>query len=328
MSDSDVQAIDDKNQENNPDESTSSDSSNYSGFITGMISAAIITILLAILGANFIYLTRLPEKEMNAAFPILEKFYFCKDEDNTVEMTARGGTKKRKMKMRGGDNPNKCKYNPMEGTDFDWLKMFGLDGKACGWPYSFYKENVDESKLDWANYKNWFASSTAQTFISLRKLLRTVFNKGEIASKIGVPQAIIGTIGVFFFMFANIFSGPVAFFASMFFGFTDSYNGPVWSLISLFLPFWTMWVTCFANSLYWSLNMLWILLIVPWIMDGSQVANIISCNSGFLSFFFLTLVLSSASINLSSNESLWFMVGYILIVLKMLYDLVRSFGKK
>ena len=48
MSDSDVQAIDDKNQENNPDTSSSSDSSNYGGFITGMISVAVITVVCAI----------------------------------------------------------------------------------------------------------------------------------------------------------------------------------------------------------------------------------------------------------------------------------------
>lgn len=322
MSDSDVQAIDDKNQENNSDSSSSSDKSNYTGFIGGMITAAIITIVLAILGANFIYLSRLPENKLNAAFPIAEKFYFCKDDEvKAVEMT--GG--RRKKYRGGGSSPLDCRYDGLDGVSFDWLKMFGLDGKACGWPYTIYTDKgVNKGDLSWANYRNWFASSTAQTYITLRKMLRTVFDNSKIASKVKIPDAMMGAMGVIFFGLANIFAGPVAFFTNIASGFTDSNNGPIWSLISLFLPFWTMWFTSFANSIYWALSMLWILLLVPWIMDAPEVANIIGCNSGFLAFFFLTLVLSTAATTLSSKESLWFTVGYVLIILKMLFDFVSS----
>lgn len=328
MSDSDVQAIDDKNQENNSDGSSSSDTSNYGSFISGMISVAVITIIFAILGANFIYLSRLPDEKLSLVLPIADKFYFCKEGEESIEMTG-GRQRKRGGRMRGGGSPAECRYDAFDGVSLNWLKMFGLDGKECGWPYSIYNnEGVSKGDLSWANYRNWFSSSTAQTYIALRKMLSTVFQKSKLASKIELPDAIIGTVGVCFFALANIFAGPAAFFTNMFSGFTDSNNGPIWSLISLFLPFWTMWITCFANSIYWSLNMLWILLVVPWIMDGPEVANIIGCNSGFLAFFFLTLVLSTAATTLSSNESMWFTVGYVLIVLKMLYDFVTSRRKK
>ena len=325
MSDSDVQAIDDKNQENNPDTSSSSDSSNYGGFITGMISVAVITVVCAILGANFIYLSRLSTETMNQTFPIDIKDYFCKDDQNReVEMT--GGRKRRGKRMRGGDSPERCKYNPA-GSNIDLLKMFGLDGKACGWPYSVYSDKgVNKGDLSWANYRNWFASSIANTYITLRKLLRNVFEKSSIFSSLS--QTIHGIIGVIFFAFATSCAGPAAFFVNMFSGFADANNGPIWSLISLFLPFWTMWIICFANAIIWSLSMVWILLIVPWILDGPEVANIIACNSGFLAFFFLTGVLVTATTSLSDNESMWFTVGYVLIVLKMLFDFITSGRKK
>jgi hypothetical protein len=324
MSDSDVQAIDDKNQENNPDTSSSSGSSNYGGFISGMISVAVVTVIFAILGANFIYLSRLPEKYMDEVFPINIKDYFCKDDqEKTVEMT---GGRKRTGKMRGGGSPTDCKYNP-SGANIDILKMFGLDGKACGWPYSIYNDKgVNKGDLSWANYRNWFASSSAQTYITIRTLLRKVFEKSSIFSSFS--QTLHGFVGVLFFALATSFAGPVAFVVNMFSGFADANNGPIWSLISLFLPFWTMWITCFANSIIWSLSIIWILLVVPWILDGPEVANIIACNSGFLAFFFLTGVLVTATTSLSDNESMWFTVGYVLIVLKMLFDFITSSHNK
>ena len=316
MSDSDVQTIDDKNAQNNSDNSSSSDSSssgssNYVGFLVSVILYAILTIIFGVIGANFIYLIRTNNKDK--IFPTNLADYFCSEQSG-------GGKGNRKMK--GGNSPKDCAYNPFDTKiNPNWDKLFGLDGKMCGWPYSLKKDGVDD-KISWESYKNWIASTTAHTFQLNRSLAKKGLSYFNVLNFI--PEGCLMILAPIIFSLTQSLIGIWTFFVTIIMGFVDSNKGVLWSLISLFLPFYLLWFMAFGYSVVSTFQSIWITLFVPLLLNRSQIAKTMMCNRGFLGFIFATLVVAAASQNLSSNESMWMTIGYFIMVIKAIYDLIMS----
>lgn len=315
MSDPDTQALDSKNEEKQTNTTDNSGSNNdVPGFLSSVIGGAVLTMVLAILGANFIYIVR--NKRKHVLFPTALEDYWCEK-----KMGGGGRRGQRGGAVAAGSCGGDIFGGEIKAPEINLAALLGFDGRACGWPYSMKKG--DHKGLSWAGYKNWIADSTAHTFKWNREQILKLLGVLEGVADV-VPEAVMMIIGMFFYPLIQLM-GVLVYFSSFFFGvFDDEGDGLIWSALNAFLPFWATWLMPLGNSISMMIQLLVIFLIAPLVMDRQKIGQIIKCNGGFLGFVFASFVVSAAAAHLDSTISTGMTIAWVVLVLKALYEMSRK----
>jgi hypothetical protein len=279
---------------------------NWTSFGLSLISNIMMTLLIGLLGSNFIYMTTANTKTyaidnlklsiLDMLLPTTEKQYFPLDEKIYT-----GGSK--------------CSETAEFNTNWKNLNNIGV-GSRGSWPYSMY---IDDSNLKQKNgygqlFKNWFATSTADSYIRGRDLLKywlNIFSPGKDDKNIFANDTfqifLVAPFMFFMFIFLIIFM----YFSSWFSLFKSGWG---FTLIGLFLIY--SWFITFGITFVQSFQYLFTFMFIPLIADYKRVKKIFGCNVKSLSMFFGLLVCSSAFSYLDNTISITMFVVYLLMILK------------
>jgi len=276
MSDSTVPAIDAKQtDQQNSDQSsdsssgTSSDQMQWGVFLQLSIWIAVVVVLFSIIGANFV--TLLSFEPISLLLPVDAARYY---RDSAAPKPKPGPVPRK--------NTMPCRYGASsKGATFTLPRFsdMGIDGNAYGWPYSMYKKGASE--LSFQGFENWFASTTADSYIWLRQALTDFLE---------LRQLDLHPIFLFFFASIVVSLAPtlLPFIASFiilpFKGFTSGQWGWMWALMGLFLVWTPMMMGC--NMVIQYLQVLALFLIMPLFVDLKTVKEVLRCNSWWISIIF------------------------------------------
>ena len=279
-------------------ESTDGTENKWMKFGISIISNILLTLLIGISGANFIYMTTAVNKIDTNGVSLLEKLlpteeshYFPQNEG-----------------LKGGGS---CSASKEYSTNWTNLNKIGI-GKKGGFPYNMY--NSDSFFSFTQKFKNWLAKSTADSYITNRSLLqkwlslfspdneeKNIFSNETFQMFIMAPlMYLIFPLLIFFIYFSSWFS--------LF------KEGWVYALVGMFLVY--SWLITTSVSIVQSLQYLLAFMILPLISDFKRVKKIFGCNIKSLSLLFGLLVCSSAFTYLNSTISVTMLVVYLIMAIK------------
>jgi hypothetical protein len=262
------------------------------------------TVVFAIVTANFIYLTS--NEYLDIILPTDERLYFPK-----FNPTARTSTfsSSSSSATKGGSYEN-C--NPLFSKE---PKPF-IIGK--NFPYNL----VDKEDGNWdfmQSFKNWFATTTAHTFITGRKIVKDffeffkppgLFSYQPLQIFVGAPVAMLMTFIVFIF-------GCIS---SFFFAFQD---GPMWTIVGLFALY--TWGICFCEGLMYALKYVSLLVFYGASNNWEGLKDIIGCNVRYYVMFFGWLITGAAFDYLDPTISIMMAIGFLGMCVKLLWTDVKGF---
>lgn len=292
-----VSAIDDIN---NTEDTTSTDASDWGGFIGAIISNFIFFLLLILVGSNFVFLVHFSSIEL--VFPT--------DINNYLPNANKSPG------LKGGTANLTTYARKLSGNSIDLVKQLGYSNKLTGWPYSMYTKHPEE--LSWAEIKNWFALTEANTYIMYRTVMKLVYSakfKDEELMK-HLPDPILFLIGLFipplcFCLIIPILTG----ISTIFFSFTSENMGWLYTLLGLLLVI----LLAFVNIIFHQLSLLFNTFILPLIINYETVLAIAKRNSKWLTMLFGLFILSSAFQYLDSTTSGVMTVAYIIWLIKKIF---------
>lgn len=297
MTDDSVSAIDDKNK---TEDTSSTNTSDWGGFATAIISNFIYFLLLVLIGSNFVFLVHFSSIEL--IFP------------TDINKYLPNASKSSELK---GGNANLTTYaRKLSGNSIDLVKQLGYTNKLTGWPYSMYTKHP--AQLSLAEIKNWVALTEANTYIIYRTVMKLVYSakfKDEELLK-QLPDPILFLLGLFilplcFFFIIPILTGISTIFCS----FTSENMSWLYTLLGFFLVI----LLAFVNIILHKLSVLFNTFILPLIINYETVLAIAKRNSNWLTMVFGLFVLSSASQYLDSATSGIMTVAYIILLIKKIF---------
>ena len=277
----------------------------WKGFFSGCLSNLILTMLIALIGANFLYLTSLGSKSLDFLFPSEESVYF--------------------LKQVGG----KCSfYDRMKNGVLGDKMIFKL-GKlgvppSTGWPYNIKTD--DTIDFTGQGFKNWFALSTADVYSLSRGIIKSIL---EFFSKEKEHMFSYDLVQIILINSILILLVPVLpllvfflFLLSFFFGVSRAWNSddlpPIMGFLFMTIP--AFWVACGLSAIM-PIQMIFTLLILPLYMNGEAVFDIMKCNGFLFSTIFLILSTISAS---KSNLDIGFIIGLGISIAMALYRTLKK----
>jgi hypothetical protein len=269
---------------------------NWMKFGLSIVTNILITLLIAVSGANFIYMTTAINKTENNGGTLLEKLLPTDEKSYFPGMSG------------GGAN---CSNNKEYSTNWTSLNNFGI-GKKGGWPYNMYSEGMFNGLFQ--RFKNWFAKSTADAYITDRTLLQkwlSLFTPDKEGKNFFANE----TIQMFFIspLMFLIFPLVIIFivFSSWFSLFKESW---MFALVGMFLCY--SWLINSSVSIVQSLQYLFTFMILPVLADFKRIKKIIGCNVKALSLFFGLLVCSSAFSYLDVTTAVTMFIVYLAMIVK------------
>jgi hypothetical protein len=271
----------------------------WKGFFSECLSNLTLTMLVALIGANFLYLTSLghgeawaaekkksPEKvwsnSLNLIFPSEYSEYFV-------------------SKQTGGkcDHSERAKKGVLLQSK---LKALGIgEPPSSGWPYTMKDPNNDTIDFTAEGVKNWFALSTSYVFCSARAIIKSFlsrFNKGEdnILSNDIIQIISINALLILLIVFAPLL--PCVVLLVLFVAVFISFCMNAWSddiiffLVVTFLgP--AFWLSCGLTGVM-ALQAILTLLVLPLYIDWKAVFDSMICNSFLFTTTFLILTTITA----------------------------------
>jgi hypothetical protein len=296
MSKTDLTPIEEKKK--NMDEITEGEKKNkWLSFGISILNNLLIIFFIGIIGANFIYMTTAANKLDNAGESLLEKLLPTNEANYFPE----------KGVFSGGAS---CSASKEHSTNWSNLNNIGI-GKKGGWPYSMYNNSGFSFTQ---SFKNWFAKSIADTYITNRGLLqkwlglftpdkddKNIFSNETFQMFIIAPLTILlFPLIIFFIYFSSWFS--------------DFKSGWGFTLVGMFLCY--SWITTSTVSIIQCMQYLLTFTVLPLIADYKRVKKIIGCNVKSLSLLFGLLVCSSGFSYLDNTISITMLVVYLFLVIK------------
>lgn len=283
-----------ENKKNEKDAEQNTETSDWGKFGLSVLNNFIYTALIAVIGSNFIFFSTLNNLEY--FFPTRESAYFDK---TTTRLS------------REAPTPELNK-----DVNHKLLNKLGI-GNIKGWPYNLYKKELFPSLSQ--GFLNWFSSSTADTYMTQRKIQQSLFtffssemdgNEDKNIFSSQPLQILISPI----IKILGIFIVPILAFVVTFFKlFTNKRGGFLYAFMGLFLMY--SWIITFSIASLQTIQFYLTLLFVPLLSNYKEVLKSIYNNRGFIGFLFGALVVSSAFNNL---ETIFAIVGLLIYIILLI----------
>ena len=277
----------------------------WAEFGISIVKNIVTTLIIGLLGANFIYLTTAERAQQNGD-TLLEYLFPTGDAHYLPTTTTTGGTR--------------CSKTFGNNTEIGLLNKIGV-GTKNSWPYSMYKNIDNPTKDDKFNtysqqFKNWFAQSTADSYKMNRSLLQQWFKLFSL-NKEGTEENIFSN--EYFQMFVvsplMFLVFPLVIFFTYFASWFSMFKmGWGWTLIGAFLIY--SWLISFGVSFAQTVQFLFAFTLLPLFADIKRVKKIFGCNVKGLSIFFGLLICSSAFSYLDNTISITMFVVFLLMIIK------------
>jgi len=298
----------DQKKTDNSNESGNTTENDWGSFGIAVITNFIIALVIGLIGANFIFFSTLPPKELATFFPGAgANFYSPVPAPVSVQS---GGV---------FQCPSKRKGIKMPGMNLNAMKSLGI-GTMGGWPYNLHTDNVNPG-FSLESFKNWFSETIAGSYGSNRSYLtkwislfspqggKNMLSNNAFQILVVAPLTLfLGGHGVVLL---------AGFFSTLFSAFTANSWGWQWSIIGFFLAY--TWFSAFGVAFMQYLQFMATLLFVPAFSNMTALKRILACNSSILGWLFGALVISSASTTLDSTVSTTMMVVYLILALKAIF---------
>jgi hypothetical protein len=278
----------------------------WAEFGISIVKNIIVTLIIGVLGANFIYLTSAESRSIGSGGRTLLDYFLPTDDAAYGPMPIIGGAR--------------CSKNIDIKVNEKLLKKFGI-GMTNSWPYKQYRDIEDGDSFTtklWKTFINWFAKSTADSYITNRSLLKkwldvfsysidsneeneNIFSNETFQMFIASPLMILAFPLIIIFIY----------FSSWFSMFKKGWKP---ALIGLFLIY--SWVIPLGVTFVQSFQYLFTFMFIPLFADIKGVKKIFGCNVKGLSIFFGLLICSSAFTYLNTTISVTMFVVYLLMLIK------------
>jgi|TARA_R110002074_G_scaffold128745_1_gene269369 hypothetical protein len=294
--------IEQKQSDNSTDSGASSEN-NWGSFGIAVVRNFIVTLVIGIIGANFIFFSTLSAKELARFFPGPGSGAY-----SPVPSPAQSGGE--------FTCPSKGKSTRMPGMNLNALRSLGI-GTMGGWPYNLYDGNVDEN-VSFGSFKNWFSETVAGAYGPNRSYLakwislfspqdgKNMLSNNVFQMLVVAPLTLLaGGQGIVFI---------VGFLSTLFSAFTANSWGWQWALIGLFLAY--TWLTSLGVAFVQYLQFMATFLFLPAFSNMSALKRILSCNSSMLGWLFGAFVVTAAASTLDSTVSMTMLVVYLILALK------------
>lgn len=300
MDDNSVSAIDGKNNNANATESVS----NWKGFAISVIVNLFVFLILILIGSNYVFMVHF--NALETLFPKDIKKYFPNGGN------LRGGTKTQK-----GGSADFTTYARTSSTNNASIDILKYTEKLSGWPYSMYKKT---DTFSWQQLKNWFALTQANTFITYRKLMYTLYTgdyneEGTNLLK-QLPNPVLYLMGVLVPILVSIFILPLmAFISTIFFSFTSETFGWLYALVGFIFVL----SLSNVNIIIQEVSLYFNIFITPLFINYESVLSIARSNVKWLTMIFGLLVIGSAFANLDNTTSGIMTIAYIGWIIKQYF---------
>lgn len=277
------QKINEKSDGNNGD----GKQNNWVKFGINVLQNFIMTLVIGLIGANFIYLS-------TADNDILEKILPTKLSSYFPSMAS----------QRGGAYTCSNQRTPLHGIGLEKFKF------KFGWPYNL-KSSIGGLLQ---SFKNWFAETVAGSYIINRGLLRSwvnLFAPGEEGDNLFSNEP----FQILFVAPLTLLAFPLALFFGFFSTLYSAFNASwIWTLAGMIFAY--TWLIGTGISIVQMIQYFVLLLIFPLLSDLTTIKKILQCNTHILGILFGALVISSAFSNLDNTTSIVMFVAYLLYVIK------------
>jgi hypothetical protein len=275
------QKINDKN-----DGTDDGKQNNWVKFGIDVLTNFITTLVIGLIGANFIYLSTADEDILEKILPTKLVSYFPS------------------MSQKGGSYTCSNQRGPVRSLGLEKFKF------KFGWPYNL-KSSIGGLLQ---SFKNWFAETVAGSYIINRGLLRSwinLFAPGEDGANLFSSEPfqilIVAPLTLLAFPLALFFG----FFSTLYSAFNASW---VWTLIGILFAY--TWLISTGVSVVQFVQYMVLFLVFPLLSDLTTIKKILQCNTHILGILFGALVISSAFSNLDNITSIVMFVAYLLYVIK------------
>lgn len=252
----------------NKDNNDDNDNIRWKNFFIYVLISLIVSLLIGIIGSNFIFLTYLSPQNREEWIPtksIDEEF---------------GGFYK---PTRGGNSAPSC----MKSKSLS----FNPPGIDSNWPYSMYKNEFIPGFIQ--SFKNWIAKLTASSFIIHRSLLNQWlhFTKGLNDS---LKMVLLAPLTLLFFPTVFI----VGFFITIYTVFEANL---LWGLAGFFLLF--MWPIVNTIASIQTVKYIILLTITPLYRNFNDIKRIFNCNLNtvYLLFGFFVCISSFLTLDITTS---------------------------
>jgi len=283
-----------------------SEDNNWGKFFLDVLKAIVTVIILAILGGNYVYLTRI---NLDMFFPtdVDERPYtdknkvdkklppLCPTKEKYMEMVKMSGGKKMKGGNTGGGcgpSINMCDSKILQNKYFEGMFDYGF-------PYTLTSKEQTFGGI----ITSWFSNKVKYSNIWLRSIVKSIisFSASFCAFTPDSAKDIVPFILGPFIMSMLLFISSFWYFPSFvsLWWNEDSDWGMLFSFVGLFFG-WT-WLTPMAISFVQMFGLMFKLLLIPLMMNPIKILEIVSqdFNAWFLKFIFFLMTILAAFKNLN-----------------------------
>ena len=263
-----MSSIQDKVFEKENNDTKKGESNNWTQFFIYCVLFFVVSLFIIVLGSNFIFISNTDDSIINKLLPTNINYYFKPEQQD-------GG---------GYSCGMKSKFS------------------FSNWPYSMRKSSTNTKGI-LQSFKNWFANTTAETFIMNRDITKKWV---ELFSPIN------NAFLIFLIAIITIAMAPLVYIGSLGAGLFNAFKTDWrWGLVSFFLIF--LWPFIISISFVQLLQYIFLFLLMPAITDLSVLKDIMKCNINTFFIFFGGLVSIASLLSLNNTITIVYTSIYLLM---------------
>jgi len=342
------------NNKNDDDDDKNKPKNNWNGFLKGILNNFIIAFILALLGANFVFLTRLSKEDKDMIFPTDEGKSPYKNKEKNIKDKAVEMVKKGKETLKKGFNSfkdsikkstnsvkdsikksnnnevlptpepqtggGKCDINNIDKSSPVWNNEYFQKLFAYGFPYNMESNN----DTIMAFFSNWFSKKVKKSNIWLRTVISTFIDVSESLCGSGkyseLIQFILGPFVIF--TITSIVSSIwwLATVIAMFISEDAGLWGYVFTICGLFFG-WS-WFFAIGLSFVQIFSVMFRMILLPLMLNGGKVWQLMKYNWDYIGLIVMILTLQSSFTHLDNPIS----YGILFIFLYNIYSMFKKRG--
>jgi hypothetical protein len=265
-------------------------------FGISIITNLITVLLVGLLGANFIFFSRI---NLDYFFPTnVDKEPYVSSNQNTQQS---GGSKKRGGKknpffMKGGNNDSK---DGLCGEEINYTNSKIFNNKyfksmyEFGFPYNLVKDKNEVGIFSFI--KEWFSNKVMYSYQLLRKFIQSSIGMSNVVCSTAGPfwSFVLGPVFLLAAMFVSLFWGVVSIF-SFFINENQGLFGYITTLVGFLFGY--TFITAFGLEFVQIIGLIFSLFVLPLMINKDEVLKTMSegYNSWYLRILFFIFVLNSA----------------------------------
>jgi hypothetical protein len=309
----DTENDENKEQEPVPEPETEKKKNNWGGFLSASVSALITVLLIGLLGANFVYLTRINKDLFFPTDPTQRPYTDKNKQGNKLPPMFGKSTETGNINQSGGGDVGGC------GIPIDIKKSKLFDNKyfrgtfEYGFPYSM----ESEAETFGGVISNWFSNKVKYSYIWLRTVEKSIITFFESFCAMTPESAndivpfILGPIVIqLIFLITSIWYLPSL--VSVFWNEDPNNKYGIWiSILGLFLG-WT-WAVPMMTSFVQIFSTMFKFVLLPVMMNSKDIINIMgkTFNAWWLKTIFFAMVSAAAFKNLDLIIAIIMLIVFI-----------------